>query len=204
MKLVGTYMSPFTRRVGISASILGLAYEHVPLSTARDQEKIRKYHPMARVPALVLDDGETLVESGAILDWLDEQVAPAERLVPPSGRDRRDVLRLAAWATGAGDKTVAAFYELSRRPEDKIHPPAVAGNLAQARTAFGVLDEAASGGGWLVGGRLTQADVSAVAFYEFARVVVGDRLADGSWPGLDALRDRAYGAAPAFAETAPK
>ncbi len=204
MKLVGRYGSPFTRRVAVSARILGIGFEHLDLSTMTDAEEIRKYNPMLRVPAAVLDDGTQLIDSSAIVDWLDQQVEPERRLVPASGDARRDVLQFVSWATGAADKAVVTYYELTRRPEDRIHMPAVDGNLEQIRAAFGVLDEAAEGGGWLVGGRMTQADITAVICFEFAANVLGERLGAERFSGLGGLRDRVYAGHPAFAETAPR
>lgn len=204
MKLVGRYRSPFTRRVAVSARILGIDFEHLDLTTMTDAEEIRKYNPMTRVPVAVLDDGTSLIDSSAIVDWLDQQVEPERRLVPASGDARRDVLQFVSWATGAADKSVVTYYELTRRPEDRIHMPAVDGNLEQIRAAFGVLDAAAAGGGWLVGGRMTQADVTAVICFEFAADVLGERLVAERFSGLGGLRDRAYAGHPAFTETAPR
>ena len=204
MKLIGRYMSPFTRRVAVSARTLGIEFEHLDLSTMNDGEEIRRYNPMGRVPAVVLDDGTVLVDSAAIVDWLDGQVAPERRLVPASGAARRDVLQLVSWATGAGDKAVVAYYELTRRPEDKIFMPAVEGNVGQIRAAFGVLESAAAGGGWLVGDRMTQADIAAVIFLEFTGIVLEGRFDRDGYPALGALSARAYEESAAFAETAPQ
>ena len=204
MKLVGRYMSPFTRRVAVSARALGIEFEHLDLSTMNDVEEIQRYNPMGRVPTLVLDDGTILVDSAAIVDWLDGQVAPERRLVPASGAERRDVLQLVSWATGAGDKSVVVHYELTRRPEDKIFMPAVEGNVGQVRAAFGMLESAAAGGGWLVGDRMTQADIAAVIFLEFCEIVLADRFDRDGYPALGALCARAYDESAAFAETAPR
>ena len=53
-----------------------------------------------RVPTLVLDDGEVLVESAAILDYLDERAGPAKALIPASGTPRREALKVCALALG--------------------------------------------------------------------------------------------------------
>jgi len=70
MILIGQYDSPFTRRVAIALKLYGLAFEHRPWSTFGDADKIAPYNPLRRVPTLVLDDGEALIESTAILDYL--------------------------------------------------------------------------------------------------------------------------------------
>ena len=79
MFLIGQYDSPFTRRVAIAMRLYGLAFEHRPWSTFGDADKIAPFNPLRRVPTLVLEDGEVLIESTAILDYLDEL----------SGRKRR-------------------------------------------------------------------------------------------------------------------
>ncbi len=204
MKLVGRYMSPFTRRVAISATLLGIDFEHLDLSTLTDQDEIRKLNPLGRVPVAVLDDGTCLAESSAILDWLDLQCAPETRLVPSGGLDRRHVLQLVGFATGAGEKTVAAFYELTRRPEDKIHRPTVSGNIAQVHAAYDALEEAAAHSeGWLVGNRLTQADISAVVFFEFSGVALSRRFDRSRYSALPELCDRARNSYSIFGETYP-
>ena len=205
MKLIGRFMSPFTRRVAISLKIQGLDFEHLDLSTATEADEIRKYNPMVRVPTVVLDDGTTLVDSAAILDWFDDQAGPEARLIPASGQSRRNTLQLVSWATSAGDKTVIAFYERTRRPEEMVYLPSVEGAEKQILEAFQVLETAASKTDvWLVGDQISQADVSAIVFLQFARIVLPHLIEDGAFPALDALRERSYATYSAFGETDPQ
>jgi glutathione S-transferase len=111
MILIGQYDSPFVRRVAVALRLYGIAYEHRPWSTFGEGDRIATFNPLRRVPTLVLDDGEVLIESGAILDWLDEQVGEARALMPRSGVARRQALQLCALATGLGDKAVSLVYE---------------------------------------------------------------------------------------------
>ena len=205
MKLIGRFMSPFTRRVAVSLRIQGVDFEHLDLSTATESDEIRKYNPMVRVPTVILDDGTRLVDSAAILDWFDDQASSQNRLIPESGVERRHILQLVSWATAAGDKTVVAFYERTRRPEEMVYLPSVEGAESQILEAFGVLEEAASEtDGWLVGDRISQADISAIIFLQFARIVLPHLFENQAYPALDALRERAYSDYPAFAETDPQ
>jgi glutathione S-transferase len=73
MFLIGQYDSPFVRRTAIAMRLYGIAFEHRPWSTFGDADKIAPYNPLRRVPTLVLDDGEALIDSTAILDYLDER-----------------------------------------------------------------------------------------------------------------------------------
>ncbi len=111
MILIGQYDSPFVRRVAIALQLYGLAYEHRPWSTFGDADRIARYNALRRVPTLVLDDGEVLIDSAAILDHLDEVVGPSKALIAPSGSARRQALKTCALATGLADKAVSLVYE---------------------------------------------------------------------------------------------
>jgi glutathione S-transferase len=117
MFLIGQYDSPFVRRVAIAMRLYGIAFEHRPWSTFGDADKIAPYNPLRRVPTLVLDSGEALLESTAILDYLDETVGPDKAMLAPRGEVRRKQLRTCALATGLGDKAVSLLYERVLRKE---------------------------------------------------------------------------------------
>ena len=110
MELLGYYGSPFVRRVGVTLHLYGVAFAHRPLRTMADAADIRTANPLGRIPALVLDDGEVLIDSSCIIDWLDEK-AGDQALVPREGAKRRHVLRLLALAQGTTERYVAAYYE---------------------------------------------------------------------------------------------
>ena len=99
MILIGQYDSPFVRRVALALRFYGLPYEQRPWSTFGDAEKLAAFNPLRRVPTLVLDGGEVLIESGAILDHLDELVGPEKAMIAERGTARRHALeRSARWA----------------------------------------------------------------------------------------------------------
>jgi glutathione S-transferase len=54
---------------------------------------------------------EALIESTAILDYLDELVVPGKAMIAGSGPERRHALKVCALATGLGDKAVSLVYE---------------------------------------------------------------------------------------------
>jgi glutathione S-transferase len=120
MFLIGQFDSPFVRRVAIALELYGIEYRHEPWSTWGDAEKIARYNPLRRVPTLVLDDGECLLESQAILDALDELFDRERALIPAAGPLRRAHLRVTALATGLADKAVSLFYERLLHPEASV------------------------------------------------------------------------------------
>jgi glutathione S-transferase len=110
MILIGQYDSPFVRRVGIALQLYGMAFEHRPWSTFGDADKLRAFNPLTRVPTLVIEGEEKLIDSGAILDYLDE-LAGERAMIARYGPTRRQALKVCALATGLADKAVALFYE---------------------------------------------------------------------------------------------
>ena len=80
--------------------VLGLPYERRKLATADAPEAVAEFNPLARVPTLVLEDGEVLIDSAAIIDHLLEIGDPDQRLLPAAGAARRAVICHSAMATG--------------------------------------------------------------------------------------------------------
>src|SRR5689334_17838321 len=160
MILIGPNRSPYTRRVAITLNTYGMAYEQRPLSGFDDRAEVRALNPLGRIPALVLDDGEVLVDSIAIVDHLDErrraEHGPDSALVPAGGKDRRAVLRLAAILMGACDKGLHAAYERNHHPPEKVHQPWIDDCVAQfAKALEAVESELAPDRRFMLLGRLT-------------------------------------------------
>lgn len=191
MILIGMFDSPFVRRVAVSLKRLGFEFEHANWSVGRDFDLIREYNPLGRVPTLVLDDGESLVESAAILDYLDDQVGSRRALLPASGAERRDALQLMAIATGCAEKAVTQVYEGAFRPAEKRHEPWVARCRIQVESALSMLEGHCAqrvDQDWLVGTALTQADITVTCAYSFT--VQALALPAGLYPSLAARVER--------------
>ncbi len=117
MILIGQYDSPFVRRVALALRLYDLPFEHRPWSTFGDAEQLAAFNSLRRVPTLVLDDGEVLIESMAILDYLDERVGPEKAMIAESGPARRHALKICALGSGLADKAVSLIYERVLRQE---------------------------------------------------------------------------------------
>lgn len=185
MLLIGMFDSPFVRRVAVSLKLLEIRFDHKNWSVGRDQAQIRKYNPLGRVPVLVLDDNEIIMESGAILDYLDDRVGRDRSLLPVTGAPRRRALTLMALATGAADKAVLQIYENFFRPEDKRHEPWVRRLREQMDGALIVLEHACAGiegDDWLVDEGITQADVTVACAFTYINEAL--KLPPGLYPNL--------------------
>jgi glutathione S-transferase len=206
MLLIGMFDSPYVRRVAISMKRLGLGFEHANWSVGVDFDKIRQYSPLGRVPVLVLDDEEVLVESAMILDVLDDMVGPSRALLPRAGASRRRALQVMSLAVGAAEKSRDQLYERMVRPPEKYHEPWVVRCREQMHGALGELEKICRSreeSGWLVDGRLTQADITATC--------IGTLLSDSlqvfkdpnRYPALKSLVDQCE-ALPEFKATRSK
>lgn len=202
MILVGPNRSPYTRRVAIVLNAYGMKYEQQPLSGFDDRAKVRAFNPLGRIPALVLDEGELLIDSNAIVDHLDERQraakGPNSALAPANGADRRTVLRLTAILMGVCEKGLQVAYERNQRPAEKVHLPWIEDCVAQIEEALSHIEAGlADGQNFLALDRLTHADIAADLAERFARgglkVDTAQRM-----PRLHALAQRLRAEEPAF------
>jgi len=192
MILIGMFDSPFVRRVAVSMKLLQMPFEHRNWSVGKDFELIRQFNPLGRVPALVLTDGDTLIESATILDFLDETVGFERALLPRSGEPRREALRIIAIAVGGAEKGVLQVYETAFRPPEKRYRPWVERCHTQTHAALAELDRICQvrGGEWLIGNRITQADITASCAYSFLSEALDINRDEVVYPALGALAAR--------------
>ena len=184
MILIGQYDSPFVRRVAIALRLYGIAFEHRPWSTFADAEKIARFNPLRRVPTLVLDNDETLVESAAILDYLDEKVGTARTMIASAGEQRRRALKVCALATGLADKAVSLLYERVLRQErsdlwvDRCR--------AQIGGTLDVLEDDRAGriSQYWFGQEISHADIAVACTMRFLREAHSDAFDETRYPTL--------------------
>jgi glutathione S-transferase len=198
MILVGQYDSPFVRRVAISLRVLGFAYEHDTRSVFADFAAMQEINPLGRIPSLILPSGETLIDSAAILDWLDESVGPERALIPSQGPARRRALRLIALATGIQDKLGTVGFERTMRPATYRWPDWI--ERCRVQGASGLAALAAEP--WHEKTPLDQAQITAACIFRWAQLGVPDMVPPGRYPRLDALSARLE-ARPEFQATNP-
>lgn len=184
MILVGQYDSPFVRRVGISLRVLGFAYEHDTRSIFGDFDALRRISATGRIPALVLDNGPVLVDSGAILDWLDREVGAERALVPFEGPARTKALQVIALAYGAIEKIGAAVYERLIRPPQYRWPEWIDRCGTQGLGAV----EALARETWPA--KLDQAQITTACMIRHVRLADPELLPAGRFPALDELSER--------------
>jgi glutathione S-transferase len=164
--LVGQLDSPYVRRVATSALLLGIGFEQRPWSVGADQTQLRGVNPLGRVPAWIREDGEVLVESAQILDYLDDVAGFGSGLMPGGLDERFAVRQWLGLLTGVLDKGIALVTERVFQPPQLHGSPWALRCHDQLESGLAEVErlcaERASRGDaqWLAHHRLSQADVA--------------------------------------------
>ncbi|PWK75641.1 glutathione S-transferase family protein [Aminobacter sp. AP02] len=167
MILIGQYDSPFVRRVGVALRLYGLPFKHEPWSAFGDADKIRAYNPLTRVPTLVLDNGEVLIESHIILDYLDSLAPAGKAMFPAAEPARHQALKIASLAMGVGEKAVSLFYE--KRLHTHVSDVWIERCRTQIASVLEVLEveRGKRGGDYWFGDRIGHADIAVAVVLRF-------------------------------------
>ncbi|WP_316233351.1 glutathione S-transferase family protein [Bradyrhizobium sp. SZCCHNPS2010] len=120
MKLTFSPASPFARKVRIAAIELGLIdqIEFVPAAVTPGQpnDEYSRLTPLKKLPVLILDNGDVILDSYVIVEYLDE-LAGGGKLIPASGPSRWKVKTEHSMLQGMLDSMLLCRYEALVRPE---------------------------------------------------------------------------------------
>ena len=186
MILVGQYDSPFVRRVAVTLHHYHMPFTRQPLSVFGDKKEVQAMNPLLRVPILILENGEHLIDSNAILDHLDHVAGPARALTPHDGPARRKVLQACAVSTGISDKVVSLFFERTFHEPAHVSKTLDARLSSQIRTAMVWLEQAC-GTPWFIDNTMTQADVTIGCMLSHVKLRLPEFFPADQYPKLHAL-----------------
>src|ERR1700730_3772757 len=120
MKLIFSQSSPFVRKVRIAAIELGLIdkIEFLPTTVAPGQpnDDYARITPLKKLPALILDNGDVILDSYVIVEYFDE-LAGGGKLIPASGPTRWKVKSDHSLLQGMLDSMLLCRYEKMVRPQ---------------------------------------------------------------------------------------
>lgn len=182
MKLYDMELSGNAQKIRMALALLGLDYERItPDADYRASPEYRAMHPLGQVPLLV--DGEHVIrESQAILVYLAAKHRPGDW----DGRDAAERAGIALWLSHAANEILNGPGALRLQ---KLFGAAVDGERAAAITEriMPLLDAHLQGRAWLVGERLTIADLAVSPYVALA----GDGGVDlARWPVVSAWVER--------------
>ncbi len=113
MKLLGSFTSPYVRKVRIVLAEKRMECEFVKEDVWTPESTISQLNPLGKVPVLVLDDHTPIYDSRVIVEFLDSR-APISKLIPDDNRERAEVKTWEALADGMNDAAVAMLLEGKR------------------------------------------------------------------------------------------
>jgi len=185
VQLIGMLDSPYVRRAAISLRLLGLPFEHRPISVFRQYDEFAAINPVVRAPSLVCDDGEVLMDSTLIIEYAERLAAPRASLVPRGAREAQHDLRLAGLALAACEKAVQIVYETTLRPAEKQHAWWLDRVRGQLGAALATLEAELARAPLAVGrDAITQAGVTVAVVWEFTQAMLADTVAASAHPAL--------------------
>jgi glutathione S-transferase len=204
MKIIGSYVSPYVRKVLACLALKDLAYEIDPITPFYGSDDFERLSPLRRIPVLVEGD-LTLCDSSVICAYLDD-VYPDRPLLPERAADRARARWLEEFAdTRLGDVFIwGLFYQKFVHPIVWGEP----GDQARIERALHVeipaaldyLETQLPAGGFLFG-EIGLADIAVASFFRNAAYV--DFSVDPArWPRTAAFVERAL-AHSALAELLP-
>jgi glutathione S-transferase len=199
MILVGQYDSPFVRRVAVALNHYGIAFERQVLSVFQDFDAMLSVNPLGKVPALILSGGEPIYDSRAIVEYLEGIAPAARRLTPSDAGPRRKMLRIEAVGLGLAEKTYERGIEFSRRSPGTQDPAWVARLERQIGSALIWLEsglEALPQAEWLVGDRMTRADLAITVAATYVLEKLPQLYDPADFPRLEAHRRKCEALAP--------
>ncbi|HEU4958588.1 MAG TPA: glutathione S-transferase family protein [Sphingomicrobium sp.] len=109
MKIIGSYVSPYVRKVLVCMELKGLEYEVDPITPFFGNDEFRRLSPLCRIPVLI-DNGLVLTDSTVIAQYLDEQF-PEPPLLPSEPKERARARWLEEFAdTRLGDVFIWGLF----------------------------------------------------------------------------------------------
>ncbi|MEZ7910924.1 MAG: glutathione S-transferase [Propionivibrio sp.] len=201
MKLIGSLTSPFVRKVRIVLAEKKIDYEFVIDSPWSPESGVANLNPLGKIPVLALDDDTSLFDSRVISEYLDN-VAPNNKLMPSTNRERTEVKRWEALADGICDAAALIFLEKKRPAEQQSSEWIV----RQQNKIIAGLDYMAAELGdsnWCMGTHFSLADIAAGCALGYLAFRFPEIDWNAKHPNLARLYEK-LSHRPAFAETMPK
>lgn len=205
VRIVGSYLSPYVRKVLVALHVKGVAYEIDPIVPFFGDERFSSASPLRRIPVYV-DGATTLCDSTVICQYLEDTI-PAPPFYPAKVVDRARARWLEEYAdTRMGDVFIWGLFQ------QVVIGPAVWGRPADKEklrhcleedipSVMDYLESQAPASAFLFGDSLSIADVSVATFFRNAAFARWTPDA-ARWPRTAAWIERAL-ADPAFAGLRP-
>lgn len=172
MKLIGSYTSPFVRKISVILLEKGIVFEFVNESPWNADSHVPHYNPLGKVPALVDDNKLTWFDSAIIAEAI-ELRGEAPLLLPDDRLRALQIRQLEKLADGISDAALLIVRE-QLRPGDQQSEEVLLRNREKILRGLDALEIAAAQGDLLNSDTLNLADIATgcmIGYINFRRVV---------------------------------
>lgn len=115
MKLIGSYSSPYVRKISIILLEKGIVFEFINRTNSDGEDIVARYNPLDKVPVLVADDGKIWFDSPVIAGYL-QQLSIPPVLLPEDAGQAQWVRQVEALADGLMDVATQLYREVKKKP----------------------------------------------------------------------------------------
>lgn len=202
MKLIGSFASPYVRKVRVVMAEKKLDYELIIENVWAPDTRILQSNPLGKVPCLVMEDGGAMFDSRVIVEYLDT-LTPVCKLLPPNGRERAEVKCWEALADGVADAAVLVRLERTLRPEAQQSAEWIQRQMDKVHAGLKAMSSGLKDTPFCCGNHYTLADVAvgcALGWISFRFPEIDWR---GDYPNLAKLFDK-LSERPSFKDTIPQ
>lgn len=190
MKLIGMLDSPYVRRVAISLEMLQVPFEHEAVSVFSTFETFQSINPVVKAPTLVCADGEILMDSSLILQFVERTLAAPRTLWSSDPAEVQHEFSTVGLALAACEKSVQIIYERNLRPAAAQHEPWVERVTGQLQAAYAALEREIAQRPLLFNEPRKQAAITAAVAWQFTQSMLAPLVAAERHPELVALSQR--------------
>ena len=190
MRLIGMLDSPYVRRVAVSLDLLGVPFVHEAVSVFSTFEKFQRINPVVKAPTLVCDDGEVLMDSSLILQFVETTIARGRALWPTDPLALQHDFRMVGLALAACEKAVQIVYERNLRPVEAQYEPWMTRVSGQLLAAFAGLEQEIQRRETVFVTATGQAAITAAIAWQFTQSMLSSTVSAAQHPGLVKLSQR--------------
>ena len=200
MKAIVSLTSPYARKIRVILLEKKLPFEQIVDLPHEPTAKVGDFNPLGKVPTLITDDGEVFFDSPVIADYL-ETLGAEPALLPGDPLAAVRVKQLEALADGVLDAAVIVLLE-GRRAAEQQSEAVKTRQWGKVEKGLAALQQLATGKTWLLGDRLSLADISVAVMVGWLAARFPDYGIATHYPQLAAWAEPVL-ARPSFLATTP-
>lgn len=190
MRLIGMLDSPYVRRVAISLDALEVNFTHEPVSVFTTFKEFERINPVVKAPSLVMEDGEVLMDSSLILQFIEATKTKGKSLWSSNSIQLQHEFRAVSLALAACDKAVQYIYETKLKPKSAQHEPWLERVNGQIVSALRLLELEISSRESDFSNRINQENITVAVTWQFINSLLPSISKQGNYLKLEKLSER--------------